>query len=77
MASINVSEDDFEAVAMAANDAKFNGDMEAARALDKIARKINAALTVAAPMLKRTTHLAGKRASVRWQDMPSTIGEDV
>ncbi len=77
MASINISEDDFTTVAMAANDAKFNGDMEAARALDKIARKINAALTGAEPILKRTALITGKRAPVRWQDMPSTIGEDV
>jgi hypothetical protein len=76
MASINVSEDDFDAVAGAAMDAKARGDMDDARRLDKIARKINAALTGATPERRSTAWVAGcQRRAMRWQDMPSTIGE--
>ena len=73
MPSINISEADFGAVAGAALDAEAAGRMDDARALDKIARKINAALTA------RTTlpfaYLTGHRKPVRWQDMPSTLRE--
>lgn len=74
MPSINISEDDFTAVAMAAMDAKSDGDMDKARALDKIARKINAALTSAGTLQISKIH-GMPRQSVSWQDMPSCIGE--
>lgn len=73
MPSINIGEDDFTAVAMAAMNAKSEGDMGQARALDKVARKINAALT--AQTTRPFAYLTGSRRPVRWQDMPSTIGE--
>lgn len=74
MASINISEADFLQVAMAASDAKRRNDMEAARALDKIARKINASLTAAGSASYR--YLAGgKREPLTWRDMPSTLDE--
>jgi hypothetical protein len=77
MPSINIGEDDFVITAMAANDAKASGDLDQARKLDKIARKMNAALTAAEPTIKAASWIGGgKRAPVRWQDMPSTIGED-
>jgi hypothetical protein len=72
MASINVSEDDFQAVAIAAMTAKDEGDMEQAVKLDKIARKINAALTGA--LSRPYAWIAGERHKpVRWEDMPSTL----
>ena len=45
MASINVSEKEFHAVASAANDALDKNEVEAAYTLDDLARKINAALS--------------------------------
>lgn len=75
MPSINISEDDFTTVALAAYAAKDEGDMRQARALDKIARKINASLSSAST--KQYGWLTGgKRKPLGWQDMPSTIGED-
>ncbi len=76
MPSINVSEDDFTRVAMAAMNAQSRGDMDEARALDKIARKINAALTSATTL--HISKISGMpRQTVRWQDMPSCLGEPV
>lgn len=74
MAVVNVSETEFLVVACAARDAKDRGDDAAAHVLDKLARKINAALTTA------TTHsflatFGMRRQTVRWQDMPSTLDE--
>lgn len=77
MASMNIGEEDFLTVALAANKAKDSGNMEEARKLDKIARKMNAALTAGDRFLKNIAYLSGgKRQTVRWQDMPSTIEED-
>jgi hypothetical protein len=73
MASINISEDDFMAVALAAGRAEDEGDMVAAYALDKIARKINAALTGAIPERKIAQAMSGASSTIRWQDMPSTL----
>lgn len=72
MPSISISEADFTAVAGAAYDAKKAGDMEAAEALDKIARKINAALTTAR-MTPFGVAMGMNRSSLSWRDMPSTI----
>jgi len=76
MATINVGEDDFLAVALAAASAKDEGDMDQARALDKIARKINASLSSAATKQYRWLGGSTKREPLRWQDVPSTIGEN-
>lgn len=72
MASINVSEDDFSALADAANEAQRRGDTDAAKALDKLARKTNAALT---------NDAAGKRrfaggpsvGGIKWTQVPSCL----
>lgn len=72
MASINISEDDFMAVAMAAHAAKDAGDMDQAVALDKIARKINASLSAAGTKAYAWIG-GGKRKPLGWQDMPSTL----
>lgn len=72
MASINVSEDDFSTLADAANDAKRRGDMAAATALDKLARKTNAALTNGAAGKRR---FAGGPSvgGVKWTQVPSCL----
>ena len=72
MPSINISETDFQTVAMAAWRAKSDGNMDEAIMLDKIARKINAALS--AQVTKPYAWMSGgKRSPLRWQDMPSTL----
>lgn len=54
--------------------AKWAGEMAEAHALDKIARKINAALTAGNAMVR--LNLSGlPRPVIRWQDMPSTLDE--
>ena len=73
MASINVSEADFMAVASAAKDAQQDGQTEQAQELDKIARKMNAALTGSEPTRRLAVYMSGKRSVIRWQDMPSTL----
>lgn len=75
MASINISEDDFVSVAHAANIANERGDDVQAKALDKIARKINAALTNSNSSLESLRRAAGmgRGRGPSWQDMPSTI----
>ena len=71
--SINVGERDFEVLAAAAIEARDNGDLEQAMALDKIARKVNAALTGADPARRIATMATGKTSPVRWRDMPSVL----
>jgi hypothetical protein len=70
MASINVTEIDFSLVATAAFDARDAGRDEAAHGLDKLARKINAALSNArvsrSPFGKPTK-------SLTWRDVPSVF----
>jgi hypothetical protein len=73
MSSINVSEKDFLTVAHAARDAMDAENQEQAVALDKIARKINAALTSSHDSLRIAGLMGMRRSSVRWQDMPSTL----
>jgi len=73
MASINISEEDFIQVAGAANDAKSRGDMRSANALDKIARKINAALSKDNACAKIARAVGGQNAVLRWQDVPSVL----
>ena len=73
MARINVSEDDFSTVATAARAAMDAGDLEEAGALDKIARKINAALTGSRDSLHIGQMIGMPKPVVRWQDMPSVL----
>jgi hypothetical protein len=73
MASINISEDDFGRLFNAANDALLRGDVEAAEALDKIARKMNAALSHDAPMARIARANGGRGKSVTWREMPTTL----
>lgn len=72
MANINVSEADFQALAEAAEQAQRLGDRNAAEALDKIARKMNAALSnasVSGPMVR----FAREHKKLTWRDVPSTL----
>ena len=70
MAAVNVSESDFDAVASAANYADMQGDREQALALDKLARKINAALS---SREARKNFPNAQRSPFTWQDVPSTL----
>lgn len=73
MASINVSEEDFGAVASAARAAMKRGDHRGAQALDKIARKINASLSGASVTGLRALAGSPRGHGSKWQDMPSTL----
>jgi hypothetical protein len=77
MASINISERDFEVLACAAMDAQDRGDRDTAKALDKLARKMNAALTAARYGVRLSRAMGMPAATVRWQDMPSVLVERV
>lgn len=70
MAAINVSEEDFCALSEAANTALKRGDRRAALALDKVARKINAALSNA-----RGPRGFNRSSGLSWTDVPSTLME--
>lgn len=67
----SVSEDDFDALAWAANEAAKQGDRTRAQRLDVMARKANASLAFAkyaalAAFCPRPTRL-------RWMEVPSTL----
>lgn len=74
MAMINVGEDDFVAAAYAAQVEWDHGSRKVAAQLDKLARKINAALATQRTH-RRMGHLAAGFGvqKLRWQDVPSTI----
>ena len=73
MASANVSERDFEAVATAAVYALKVGDRENMRVLDKLARKINAAISN--QDLSRSAKITGgmQQTGLAWEDVPSPV----
>ncbi len=73
MPSINISEKDFDMVACAAMDAQDRRDMTTARNLDKLARKMNAALASARVTKSFGRTIGFQKTEVRWQDMPSVI----
>lgn len=74
MPAVNVSESDFQDVAFSAAAAQEAGYTDMAQRLDKLARKINAVLTAASTAELRS--IAGMpKNTIRWQDMPSTLGE--
>ena len=70
MASVSVSEKDFQALHSAANQALEAGDQDLALQLDKLARKVNASLTY-----QRAPNIPGmpKPKKPSWDDMPSTL----
>ena len=72
MASINISEDEFGVLAEAARQARDRGEKANAEALDKMARKANAALTN--DKYRSVRWLAGAASkSLTWQDVPSIL----
>lgn len=71
MPSINISEEDFAAVASAAQEAQGRGDEAEAKVLDKVARKMNAALSSAT--VSSITAFGRVSGKPKWQDMPSTL----
>jgi hypothetical protein len=73
MAIMNVSDADFETVARAAWAAKEQGDEAEAEELDKIARKINAALTQQQKMGRRLKGIFREVKPLRWGDVPSVF----
>ena len=74
MAIINVTEADFRLLANAAMDARDSGAMEAARGLDKLARKANLALTNNSTGMQLAKKLGVQSPhQSTWRDMPSTI----
>lgn len=72
MASISISEKDFEALANAANLAYEQGKLELAEKLDIIARKANASLTNA-PITESRKNGFGRIDRLNWKEVPSTI----
>lgn len=73
MTSINISEDDFDRVANAACDALDRGDVASAKALDKIARKMNAALSNNRWGAKAVRMMGGAGKSISWREVPSVL----
>ena len=68
MASISVSEKSFEFIAHAAITCYQNGEIKEAKGLDKIARRINAALS---NQVTNKYRLRGK--GITWKDVPSVL----
>lgn len=68
MASISVSEKNFELIAHAAITCYQNGEIEEAEGLDKIARRINAAL---ANKVTKKYRIRGK--GITWKEVPSIL----
>lgn len=72
MASISISAGDFNIEAIAAMTAQDEGDMGSALALDKLARRMSAALSshaIKTPMVSRQ--------SMNWKDVQSTLKSPV
>lgn len=77
MASINVSEEDFMFAAAAAWAARRSGNECAAAGLDKLGRKINAALCRDHASAKMVRLMGGEGKSLSWRDVPSVFdGEE-
>lgn len=73
MANISVSESDFSALFEAANLAKDSGLQKLAVALDRLARKTNAALSTAKSNRELPRWPGQRVPKMRWQDVPSTL----
>lgn len=70
MPTINVTEEEFRSVAMAANAASQRGIPHVASTLDRLARKINAALANAST---RELPFRSEAARLKWTDVPSVL----
>lgn len=69
MPSINISEQEFSVVASAAQDAFEKGCLDDAKALDKLARKMNAALS----NQKVTGPYGAGYTPLKWTDVESVL----
>lgn len=76
MASINVSELDFKAVAWAAYRAKQSGSEEEAQVLDKLAHKINAALSMTRGGKSLSSLYGFAPPHITWKDVPSVLAPE-
>lgn len=77
-AKMSVSEKDFDLLAACALEAEARGDMETAVAADRLARRINAALSVsanrdAAYIVRAVT--GGEPKNFTWRDVPTLLGK--
>jgi hypothetical protein len=70
MASVNISEEEFMAVAGAAYDALMKNDLKTADTLDKLARKMNASLSNS-----NLRPFGQKCKPITWQDVPSVLDQ--
>lgn len=73
MASISTSEKDFETVASAAVRAFRAGDQQGTEDLDRIARKINAALPSDARSRSQVRSMGGRPKRLAWRDVSSVL----
>lgn len=74
MSHVNVGEDDFDAVANAARDALARGDRRDAERLDKLARKINAALGAGSTRRAMGPWIRSMQAPpLTWREVPSVL----
>jgi hypothetical protein len=71
MPPVNLSEAGFGFLVDAALNAQDQGDMETARALDKIARKLNAALTT--EKYRGMRSFSPSTSAHTWRDVPSCL----
>lgn len=71
MARITVSESDFIALSLAAFEAHKRGDKEESAALDKLARRMNAALSKGIEV--KALGAAKNAIAPDWRRMPSTL----
>lgn len=71
MAAVTMTDKDFDALVCAALDAQDRGDTETAKALDMIARKLNAALTV--EKYRGVRWASGSATKHTWRDVPSVL----
>jgi hypothetical protein len=72
MPSISITDADFSTLACAAQDAQDRGDEAAAKALDRLARKMNAALS-SSTAAQAAGMFSNKSRKVSWRQMPSTL----
>lgn len=78
MASVSMSEKDFRSVADAAQAAEKSGEIQRAIELDRIARKISAALTRAQSQDERfiARSISGKAGRMSWRDVPTLLSTE-
>lgn len=74
MALMGVAENDFELLSRCAIDAERRGAQDDAVALDRLARRVCAALTVSQSPAERLL-VSGRDATARtWQEVPTLLG---